>query len=201
MINIQVYGIGNGVKLKSSLVSIQNFTQYLQLFLGFVMYQAIYSYCGADARKWHFLVKLLCYSGLTILLIGVYQIFAFYYGLPYDEIFRKAGMWQSKERVQATMPEASFLGQYCTYLIAIYFTWHWNKNRWLQYTADILVLFIGVMSRSSTFFLGAVVVFLFILFSRHFNFLGFMKYVAILFIFFWGVYYIIWNNVYFQRLQ
>ncbi len=160
-IDVLVHGIGNDNQLISSAVSIQNFTQYLYLFLGFILYWCIYNHCAENRENWNAVCKCFAYSGIVVLSIGCYQILANAYALPYDEIFRNnvKDMWQTKERVQATFGEASFLGQYCVYLIAFYFAYTWSKNIFLKYISMALVLFIGIMSRSSTFLVGAAVVF------------------------------------------
>ncbi|WP_367566864.1 O-antigen ligase family protein [Lacrimispora sp.] len=161
-IDVLVYGIGNNNQLKSSLVSRQNFTQFLYLVMGFIMYWCVYNYCCKGFSQWKYVVRICGLSGCVVLLIGVYQIIAHTLGLPFDEIFRNSvkDMWQTKERVQATMGEASFLGQYCIYLAAIFAGgYKWCSNRLVRMASLALLMVIGVLTRSTTFLLGAFALF------------------------------------------
>lgn len=168
-IDILVYGIGNDNQLKSSLVSSQNFTQLIYLICGFMLYWSILNYCALDEKKWKRVVSVLCLSGIIIMFIGIYQMIAYNNGLPFDEIFRNNAkeMWQTKERVQSTMGEASFLGQYCIYLISIFIGFKWIDNFFLRSAFFALVLLVGILTRSTTFLLGLIAIFIaFVLFQQ-----------------------------------
>ena len=157
-INEPVYGIGNGVELKSSLVSIQNFTQYLYLLSGFLTYWIIYAYCVSSNVKWESLVRVALVSGAAVILIGIYQFVALNWNLPYDEFFGNpaSGRWQTLERAQSTMQEASFLGQYCIYVMVLTVAWGGNAFIKSRYRNILIccILVVGVLSRSTTFLIG-----------------------------------------------
>lgn len=163
-IDVPVYGIGNGVQLKSSLVSSQNFTQFLYVFTGWLLYICIYNYCIYKPQFWNKLIKCMFLSSCTIMMIGIYQIIAYSFHLPYDEIFRQTAengvknMWQTKARVAATFGEASFFGQYCTFILAIYLYLlsSYKKKKYYFWIFGLIVL--GVFSRSTTFLIGTAAV-------------------------------------------
>lgn len=161
-IDVPVYGFGNGVQLKSSLVSAQNFTQLLYVITGWLLYICIYNYCIAKPDFINKLIKCMFISSLSILLIGVYQIIAYNVGLPYDEIFRQTAengvrnMWQTKARVAATFGEASLFGQYCTYILALYLYFISATKQKKYYFCIIVMAVLGVFSRSTTFLIGAI---------------------------------------------
>lgn len=155
-IDVQVYGVGTAGRMKSSLVSIQNFTQFLYLAMGYTMYLFVFQLSVNDKNRWFKILHIFAISGLVVLGIGVYQIIATRLDLPYDEIFRNSvkKMWQTKERVQATFGEASYLGQYCIYLLAIYGSFKWIQKKFYRIASIIFTAIIGIMSRSSTFLFG-----------------------------------------------
>lgn len=159
-IDVLVYGIGNRIQLKSSLVSLQNFTQYAYIVLGFILYWMVYNYSIQDMKNWRRIVNIFAKSGITVLCIGVYQIIANNYSLPFDEVFRNSvrDMWQTKERVQGTFGEASFMGQFCVYLFAVFSTYKWHKSGVIRITGIALTMLIGVLTRSSGFLLGIIAV-------------------------------------------
>lgn len=163
-IDVPVYGFGNGVQLKSSLVSFQNFTQYTYIFTGWLMYICIYNYCANNPQFWDKLIKCMFISSCSILLIGLYQIIAVNFNLPYDEIFRQTSengvrdMWQTKERISATFGEASLFGQYCTYVLAIYAYLFLRGKKKSLYIWTILFVILGILSRSTTFLIGSIAV-------------------------------------------
>lgn len=155
-IDVPVYGVGTAGNMKSSLVSFQNFTQLLYLILGYIMYLFVFNNTVKSKDNWNKIVNIFSISGIVVLLIGVYQIIATQYGLPYDEIFRNnvKKMWQTKLRAQATFGEASYLGQFCVYLLAIYFTVQCSSKKFFQALAIVLTFVIGLLSVSSTFLFG-----------------------------------------------
>lgn len=161
-IDEMVIGIGNNNQLKSSKVSTQNFTQYLYLLFGFVFYWLTYNFCIKKPEQWIQVVRIFGISGCVVLTIGIYQLIANYFNLPFDSIFRNDvnRMWQTKLRVQATMNEASFFGQYCVYLLVIYLNFPLTKKKIINILLVIFATIMGILSTSSTFFLGAIIVFI-----------------------------------------
>lgn len=154
----QVYGIGNANQLKSSLISIQNFTQMLYLFLGYLLYLCVFNFCLRNKNNFRKVARIFAISGLIVMAIGLYQMTAKKYDLPYDELFRNnvKNMWQTKNRMQATFGESSFFGQYCVYLVAIYATCKWSDNKIFRMACLVCACICGVMSRSTTFLLGVI---------------------------------------------
>lgn len=163
-IDVPVYGFGNGVKLKSSLVSSQNFTQFLYIFTGWVLYVCIYNYCIANPAFINKLIKCIFISSCSVLIIGAYQIIAFNFDLPYDEIFRQTAengvrnMWQTKARVAATFGEASFFGQYCTFILSIYLYYISISKNKKYYICLFATIFLGIVSKSTTFLIGTTII-------------------------------------------
>lgn len=159
-INTDVIGIGNGNQIKSSRVSFQNYTQYLYLLLGFITYWLMYNYCIEDKKNFEKYVRVLEWSGIAVLAIGVYQLIANTFNLPFDTIFRNelGNIWQTKLRVQSTMNEASFFGQYCVYILFLYLHFPMFKRKMFNYLLIGATIVLGIMSTSSTFMFGGVAV-------------------------------------------
>lgn len=157
-IDVPVYGIGNKNQLKSSLVSLQNFTQFLYLFMGYILYLIIFDYVYSNSQNEKKVMNVLVNSGIAVLSIGLYQLIAEKFHLPYDQIFRNSvkTMWQTKQRIQATFGEASFFGQYCVYLMAIYSTYNWTHKKAWRAGLLAFAIPIAVMSRSTTFLFGFI---------------------------------------------
>ena len=167
--DVQVYGIGNANQLKSSMISFQNFTQMLYLFLGYLLYLCIFGFCLKNESNFRKVTRIFAISGLAVMAIGLYQMIANKFGLPYDEIFRNnvKNMWQTKSRMQATFGESSFFGQYCVYLFVIFATCKWSDNKIFRVVCLVLACVCGVMSRSTTFLLGVIgVVFTYVVFKK-----------------------------------
>lgn len=162
-IDVQVFGIGTGHNMKSSLVTIQNFTQLLYIIVGYLFLLMIvaYSYKG---NKWQTCIKLIMNASVFILFIAVYQLIANRYNLPFVTIFKNPSkmQWQTMLRTQSTMGEASYLGQYCAYLSAIYLAPDYPrpKKRIISIAYIILLLFVSVRTFSATFLLGEIAVIL-----------------------------------------
>lgn len=201
-INVSVFGIGNGLKLKSSIVSNQNFTQFVYLFLGFVMYWLFYNYCVKNERQWDMAVRVMTISGITIIAIGFYQLLADTYKLPFDIVFRSTHhkMWQSLSRVQSTMGEASYLGQYLTWFLTLLLTEYSFNNIIIKYLLMGCVVVLGVLTRSSTVLLGLISVFMLYGLLQKNNLKNVVKYVSATVILCMVFIYFYQNNNYLQIL-
>ena len=187
-IDVPVYGIGNGVELKSSLVSKQNFTQFLYLLTGWIAYICVFIYCSKNTKNWDKIVNVMILSTFTVFLIGFYQLISVKYNLPYDEIFRQTAkngvhdIWQTKNRVSATFTEASFFGQYCTYAIALALYLKSINRKRLCYLMVAIITVLGVLSKSTTILIGAVsLIIVMFLFSIK-NLSSFFKYISKIFV-------------------
>lgn len=160
-IDVQVFGVGTGHDMKSSRVSLQNFTQLLYIVVGYLFELLLVNYC---VRKdaWEKVVRITVISSVFVLLIGVYQIIATRFGLPFVTIFKNAYkiQWQTQLRAQSTMGEASLLGGYCAYTAAIYFSPDYKRSKKKIASVLYIVLFcvISVMTYSSSFLFGVAVV-------------------------------------------
>lgn len=168
-INVQVFGVGTGHNMKSSLVTMQNFTQLLYIVIGYLFLLMIVAY-SYKRNKWQTCIKLIMNASVFILLIGVYQLIANRYSLPFVTIFKNPSkvQWQTQLRAQSTMGEASYLGQYCAYLSAIYFAPDYprQKRKIISAAYVFLLLFVSVMTYSATFLLGEIAVILTYAFYR-----------------------------------
>lgn len=198
-----VYGIGNGIQLEHSIVDAQNFTQLLYLLFAFVLYCLFSQYCKKSEKNWNKGVKIVTLSGLAVLLIGIYQLVANAFGLPFNEIFRTNQhiMWQQLSRVQSTMGEASYLGQFCTWFFVIAvtgFNW-WNKSV-IKFASIVLVGYIGILTRSSTFLIGAVAVIVAYGFFQKPTFLNWIKYLFAIIVALVSFIFLYQNNPYLQIL-
>lgn len=197
--NVQVYGIGNGVSLTGSKVDSQNFTQLIYLIVGMLVYAIVYNFCIKDYENWRKIVRLCVLSGCAVLLIGFYQLIANKYGLPFTSIFRISNhsMWQQLSRVQSTMAEASYLGQYITIIFAILISgFLWTEKRSINFIVIIFLLAIGVMTRSSTFFVGVVSVMIMYGFFQKKGGTGVLKYIGAIVIAFGLFFYLYKANPY-----
>lgn len=200
-INTLSYGIGNGVQLEYSAVDLQNFTQLLYLITGFVLYWLIINYCDSKDR-WKKLITIFLLSGIMVLAIGAYQLLAAFYDLPFTVIFRTQHheMWQQLSRVQSTMGEASFLGQYFTWLLSIViagYQWESTIGRMLMISA---ILSLGVMTRSSTVLIGVFVVFISYGLFQKFSIKMLLKYLACIVAFIVFFSYLYFTNEYVEIL-
>ena len=154
--DIMVYGIGNGVELTHSKVDLQNITQFIYLFSGYVFLVCIVSFINSGEDKLYTVIKISMASAISILLISLYQLIAAQFNLPYSEIFRndRHPMWQEMTRVQATFGEASYLSQYLVFALVLFLFYETKQYKRILFF--VLYFFIGVLTRSSTFFLGTV---------------------------------------------
>lgn len=159
--NALVYGIGNGLQLRSSNVTFQNITQLLYLITGLFLYFLLVDYVEKVDNGNKLVIKAIIFSGFIVNSIGLYQIFANFFDLPFQSIFRNdaRGMWQTMNRVQATMNEASIYGQFCSLILPVYI-WDSNLNKNKMYRILLIALNIatGIVSRSTTYLMALVVI-------------------------------------------
>lgn len=155
----QVYSVGGGHALKSSLVGAQNFTQYLYVVVGFTFYCMCVNYMRTD-KEWNECIKITIFAAVAVMLIAVYQLYANSHGLPFVTIFKNPYkiQWQTMLRAQSVMGEASFLGQYCVFIIAILFSPELQifKSKSVKIGVQILLLIITLLTFSTTAVLGGI---------------------------------------------
>lgn len=93
----------------------------------------------------------------AVVLICLYQILAFQYSLPFDELFRQSpnGNVQGN-RLYGPCAEASML---CYYLVpsAFLMVFTASKRKWLDIVFALLSVLVGFMTSSSTFLVGVFV--------------------------------------------
>lgn len=156
-----VYGIGNKLQLKSSNVSVQNITQLMYLLTCILLHYLVRNYCNKNEERHEYLRKAVVFSGFLVTLIGLYQMLANNFELPFQTIFRNDlnGMWQTMNRVQSTMGEASNYGQFCSLLLPIYLWDDWlRRKKWFRIVLILIDVITGIASRSTTYFISVIII-------------------------------------------
>jgi hypothetical protein len=165
--NEVVYGIGNGVKLTSSKVSLRNLTQFSYLLLAFLVYWMVNDYCSRNPKYQNKAIVNLMVSGVVVSLIGFYELLSFIYSLPFNEIFRPAAVIPFYMRVSSVMAEPSFLSGFILPLLGVIYIYAIKNKKAERYVYIIIfsaVFLLGVISTSTTFFIGLIGLLFYIIF-------------------------------------
>ena len=141
----------------------QNITQYLYLLFGFFSYWVTKNYLiKFESKKYIKFIKIFLYSGLIISILGIYQQIAYKMGLPFDEIFRQGvhgniQPYGSFIRVYSVFIEPSM---YSIFIILSIILCIYVPQDMFKYKNILLFLLLinGIMSTSSTFFIGILII-------------------------------------------
>ena len=139
--------------------SISNF-----IHVGYLIFTFIFFICLINVRNDKIkmnIYKAFKYGIFAFIFVTLYQVFAFKYNLPFDEIFRQGvnGNIQGT-RLYGPCGEASMMAYYLA--PSLLFLWIEKKNKF-----DVIMFFVGtvlgIITKSSTFLIGYTCILLFIL--------------------------------------
>ena len=135
--------------------SLTNITQLMYFLLCYFFYFYIYNLIKSDTRKdlINKIVHYYCLGVIVVCLLCVYQIIAFKLNLPFDSIFRDSILGNIQgTRIYGPCGEASMLAYYLLSGLPLLIRVDWNKV--LRMLSVVFCIGIGVISFSSTFFVG-----------------------------------------------
>lgn len=141
----------------------QNITQYLYLIFGFTTYWITKDYLiKLNNQIYIKFIKIFLYSSLFISILGIYQQIAYKLGLPFDEIFRQGvhgniQTYMGLIRVYSVFIEPSMYSIFI--ILSITICIYTTKDIFKYKNILLLLLLInGIMSTSSTFFVGILII-------------------------------------------
>lgn len=140
--------------------SLSNYTQLFYLLFDLLFLNELFVFSKQTNAKIR-MVNSFKYGLISVELICIYQIVAFNFNFPFDMLFRQSvhGNIQGT-RLYGPCIEASML---CYYLIpAMIIVFQNRKNLW-DYLILVVALFIGFLTESSTFLVGTVCLFIYML--------------------------------------
>lgn len=138
-----------------------NITQLIYLIFCFIIYWLVDNYLYNNSREIENIVKILLYSTAIICLLGIYQEFAYLHDLPFDKFFRSAlhGNTQTSNnfiRVYSVAQEPSMLAYFLIPMLALSLVVP-KKILKHKLLLILIILIIGLISTSTTFMIGIIV--------------------------------------------
>jgi hypothetical protein len=135
-----------------------NFTQIGYFIFCFFIYWFVKDYLFHNPDKVKKLIKVFLYSCFTICVLGFYQLIATRYNLPYDQFFRQSAYGNIQTfgtftREYAVAVEPSMFAYYLAPVFALVMSVEKSIFKH-KFTLVILILVSGVLTTSTTFFIG-----------------------------------------------
>lgn len=139
--------------------SILGFSSSNLIHVGYLLISLLFLNCllKFDPQKKATLIKAYRLGFYAVVLICLYQILAFQFSLPFDELFRQSANGNVQgNRLYGPCVEASML---CYYLVpsAFFVVSMESKRKWLDFVFALLSILVGFMTSSSTFLVGIFV--------------------------------------------
>ncbi|WP_214766976.1 MULTISPECIES: hypothetical protein [unclassified Exiguobacterium] len=151
--------------------SMGNVTQLFYLFFGFVIYWSSYEYLKdlKSEKKYYMVLKMYIISSIIVAVIGIYELFAKTYNLPFMVIFRNVNGVVNYDnlRISSVAHEPSMFAYFIVISIGIYIYYD-EKNILTKYKKVLLpfIVLIGLLSTSTTFILGFISILIYLLFQK-----------------------------------
>ena len=148
----------------------QNVTQYMYILIAFFSYCITKDYLiRKKYEECEKFIKIFLYSSLTVSLIGLYQLVAHKFNLPFDEIFR-SGVHGNIQTIKGVLRIYSVFiepSMYSIFLIFSIILCIYIPKKIFKYKNILLILLLlnGILSTSSTFFIGFILIVIFIIFE------------------------------------
>lgn len=141
----------------------QNITQYMYILFCFIIYWLAKDYTiNNNNNNIESFTKVFLYSAVLITTLGIYQEIAYIFNLPFDEIFRQGvhTMIQPNGYLVRLSSVAQEPSMHAIFLLVALVINNSIAKSIFKYkgTLNILILINGILSTSSTFFIGIVII-------------------------------------------
>lgn len=155
--DVTVYGIGNNVQLQVLRFNSQNITQFMYAVMNLFIYYIAKVEMVKNDGELKKVIKIMVIAQLVLTSFAVIQIICNNMNLPYHQWFRTMPSLTERKRIYSITAEPSIFGQVSVIMLSVLASVNIFTTKKRNFYALIFILFMGLLSRSTTFYLSAVV--------------------------------------------